>query len=824
MRTVAFNKSIISSAVSAALFMSVYSANVYAQDGEQVEKEAIETIEVTATRRAQNIQDVPFNISAVGQSQINAAGWVDTSDLLREMPGISVPDGGGRAAANNNAITIRGLNLSLSGTDAVFLTDPTVSTYVNDTPAFGNFILKDIERVEILRGPQGTLYGSGSLGGTVRYIMNRPEVSGFYGKVDGTFGQTDGSDGNNQSANIKLNIPLNDNFAVRLNAGKISNDGVIDYVNAYQVDGAGAPLANGGDFIFGGPVIQPIKDADTVDIDYQRVSVLFEPSEDFNALLTYMNQSGDFGARRAISTGINKLTGNDYADDELGAALLEPAFSDNEVVSLEVEYNLGFATLSSSSSLSDREYSQVADNTGFQITNGIAYWYGYGNMPRLAFAALRDNTSEAFTQELRLVSNANDSNIDWVAGLYYQQKDTTARQSTEVRGFTDWRIDAGLDPALAGVYLGNFYDLTNNPAESFLWTYANDFEDKAAFGEITYHFSDKLQASVGFRYFENVSKVVSQTGFPIFGIPGQLVNDTQNDSDILFKGNISYKVNDDMMLYGTISEGYRRGGSNAAPVRTEESEAGQAEQDPNDPQWASFDVDTVVNYEIGVKGTLKALRYTANLFYVDWSNPQLNTSTPSGFYFAVANGESAQTVGLETEFTWSLTADTSLTGGYTYVDAELTADFFTHDADYTTTGASRLQALDGDTLPGTAKNTLNLALTNNYDLTSGLYLASRISYFYQSSSQNSILTEFEGDRFAETLPSFSLLNASFTVVADTWTAGLAIKNITNEKGTTGTFTEEYMGGDGSFYNFSGTGQKDFITTPRTVTLYGSYFF
>lgn len=824
MRTVTFNKSIISGAVSAALFMSVSSATVYAQENEQAKKSDIELIEVTANRRTQSIQDVPFNISAVGQKEIDAAGWVDTSDLLRDMPGVSVPDGGGRAAANNNAITIRGLNLSLSGTDAVFLTDPTVSTYVNDTPAFGNFILKDIARVEVLRGPQGTLYGSGSLGGTVRYILNRPDVSGFYGKVDGTYGQTDGSDGNNQSANIKFNIPLSDSFAIRLNAGTISNDGVIDYVNAYQVDNKGVPVAAGDDYILGGPVTQPIKDADTVDIDYQRVSVLFEPNDDFNALLTYMNQSGDFGARRAISTGVNDLTGENYADDELGAALLEPASSDNEVISLEIEYNLGFATLSSSSSLSDREYSQVADNTGFQITNGIAYWYGYGNMPRLAFAALRDNTSEAFTQEIRLVSNTSDSKIDWVAGLYYQQRDTTARQSTEVVGFTDWRIAAELDPRLALAYLGNFYDLSNNPAESFLWTYENDFEDKAAFGEITYHISEKLQASVGFRYFTNVSKVESQTGFPIFGIPGQLVNDTQKDSDILFKGNISYKVNDDTMLYGTISEGYRRGGSNAAPVRSEETQAGQDEQDPNDPQWASFDVDTVVNYEIGVKGTLDDFRYTANLFYVDWSNPQLNTSTPSGFYFAVANGESAKTIGVETEFTWSITEDTVLSGGYTHVNAELTADFFTHDADFTTQGATRLQALDGDTLPGTAKNTLNLALTNFQDLTDGLYLESRLSYYYQSASENSILTEFEGDRFAETLPSFTLLNASFTVVADMWTVGLAVKNITNEKGTTGTFTEEYMGGDGSFYNFFGTGQKDFITTPRTITVYGSYFF
>jgi iron complex outermembrane receptor protein len=824
MKAATFNKSIISGAVSTAIFMSVSSASVHAQEVEPAVKKGMEIIEVTANRRAQNIQEVPFNISAVGQEEIDAAGWVDTADLLREMPGISVPDGGGRAAANNNAITIRGLNLSLSGTDAVFLTDPTVSTYVNDTPAFGNFILKDIERVEILRGPQGTLYGSGSLGGTVRYIMNRPDVSRFYGKIDGTYGQTDGSDGNNQSANIMLNMPLNDDFAIRFNVGTISNDGVIDYVNAYQVDDGGSPVSQGGDFVLGGPIIQSITDADTVEIDYQRVSVLFEPSDDFNALFTYMNQSGDFGARRAVSTGINALNGENYADDELGAALLEPASSDNEVLSLEVEYNLGFATLSSSSSFSEREYHQVADNTGFQITNSIAYWYGYGNMPRLAFAAIRDNTSEAFTQEVRLVSNSDDSNIDWVAGLYYQQKDTTARQSTEVRGFTDWRIAAGLDPRLASAYLGDFYDLSNNPAESFLWTYANDFEDTAAFGEITYHVSDKLQASVGFRYFENESDVVSQTGFPIFGIQRQLVEDKQKDSDILFKGNISYKLSNNMMIYGTISEGYRRGGSNAAPVRTEESDVGQAQQDPNDPEWASFAVDTVINYEFGVKGSTDSLRYTANLFYVDWSNPQLNTSTPSGFYFAVANGESAKSVGLETEFTWSLTETTTLSGGYTYVDAALTADFFTHDADFTTNGASRLQALDGDTLPGTAKNTLNLALTNYQTLTSDLYLDSRVSYYYQSSSENSILSVFEGDRFAQTLPSFSMLNASFTVVADSWTIGVAIKNITNEKGTTGTFTEEYMGGDGSFYNFSGTGQKDFISTPRTVTVYGSYFF
>ena len=140
-----------------------------------------------------------------------------------------------------------------SATDRRFLSDPTVSTYVGDTPVFANFVLKDIKRVEAMRGPQGTLYGSGSLGGTVRFVMNEPSTEKFDARIDTSIGTTSSSPGQNFSADIMLNIPLSDELAFRFSSGIIDNDGVIDYANVYATDADGIPLAEGGDIAYGKP-------------------------------------------------------------------------------------------------------------------------------------------------------------------------------------------------------------------------------------------------------------------------------------------------------------------------------------------------------------------------------------------------------------------------------------------------------------------------------------------------------------------------------------------------------------------------------------------
>ena len=807
-----FNKTKIALAVALASSILPYTNQANAD-----ESATLEEIVVTATRREMNASDIPFNISAITGDEIEAANITDVQELMRAMPGITVADGGGRFAENNNVITIRGLNVDPSATDRRFLSDPTVSTYVGDTPVFANFVLKDIKRVEAMRGPQGTLYGSGSLGGTVRFVMNEPSTEEFDARIDTSIGTTSSSPGQNFSADIMLNIPLSDELAFRFSSGIIDNDGVIDYANVYATDADGMPLAEGGDIAYGKPIYTNNKQADTVDVDYSKAALKWTPNDDFEATLTYMNQKGDYGGRRQVTSGPDGW-GEYYGDYEIGAVINEPSSNESEFTSLEMTYDLGFATLSSSTSQYDRSYEGISDNTGFFAAKGWLYWYGYGYMPRPAMAAERQNSEKAFVQELRLVSNG-DQNVDWTIGAFYMDQEASAAQQTRARGFQEWWAAASgpvpyqgylADPPYS--YIGLYYNPDSNI--TFDWTHDRDFTDFALFGEVTWNLSEKLAATVGARYFDNEDKVTSQTSFPIFYVYNPTIEDTQEDSDTLLKFNLAWDYSENTMIYGTISEGYRRGGTNAAPVRPDESF-------PNDPEWSSFGSDTVMNYEVGIKSQLDRLNYTMSAFYVDWSDPQVNVATPSGAYYAVANGNSASSKGIETEFNWAFSDAITMFGGYTYVDASLSNDLYLHDASDLTSGKSELRATNGAQLPGTPKNTINIGAKHEQILDSGLLLITRVDGYYQSDVENSILN-IDPD-WATTLDGFDLWFMSTTLVADHWTASIVAKNLFNERGTVATYKEEYMTSD-VVNGFYGTGQKDFITAPRTITLKASYRF
>ncbi|MEH6551593.1 MAG: TonB-dependent receptor [Pseudomonadales bacterium] len=762
----------------------------------------LEEVIVTATRRSQSVQEIAFNISAISGTEIEAANIIDAQELLRAIPGVVVPDGGARLAENNNGIAIRGLNLDPAATDRAFLSDPTVSTYVGNTPIFANFILKDIERVEVLRGPQGTLYGSGSLGGTVRYIMKKPSTEAVSGKIEASYGQTDGSDGNNYSFDAMINVPLGDTAAFRLSLGRIDNAGVVDSVNLYQTRPDGVPVAQGGDFANGLPVYVNNKDADTVEIDYVRASVLWEPTDNLEMLLSYQKQEGDYGGRRQTTSSPNGY-GEEYGEYEIGAVVAEPASNSAEFTSLEIEYEMGFATLSSSTSSYDRTYDGISDNTGFTAAQGWLVFYSYGMMPRPAVEASRHNEEKAFIQEFRLVSSG-DNTVDWVLGAYYKDQEGSANQETLYLGHGEWNESIG----------NYFYWMNPESDATFDWTYENEFTDMALFGEVTWHATDAVDLSIGARSFKNENTVTSQTSFPIWYSYGPVVTETNKDSDTLFKLNGSWTLSDESMLYGTISEGYRRGGTNATPVYPDPDY-------PNDPEWGSFDKDTVINYEIGLKGQMDSLTYTVALFYVDWQDPQLNVATPSGAYYAVQNGSAAETKGLESEFNWAATESIRLFGGYTYVNAELTEDLMLHDANPDTDGKTELRATSGAVLPGTPEHTINLGASHTAAFSNGLELISRIDFYSQSEVENSILNIDEN--WAATLEGFQLWNLSFTLRGESWSASLYAKNLANEKGVTATYKDEYMTSDPS-QNFYGTGQKDFITTPRTVSLSASYSF
>jgi outer membrane receptor protein involved in Fe transport len=814
-----FRRNTLSAAIAASLLATGQVAIAQEQAGEAEDGMLLEEVVVTATRRSQTVQEIPFNISAITGSYIEEAGLLDATELMREVPGVIIADGGARAAETNAQVMIRGINIDPASTDRTYLSAPTVSVYINETPMYANFILRDIERVEVLRGPQATLYGSGSLGGTVRYMMNRPDPSAFEGRVYGEFGQTNGSDGYNWNADVMLNIPLGETAAFRFNVGRVDNDGVIDYVNAYVTGPAGIPIPENGDVLNGDPVYQNVEDADWVEVNFARASLAWMPNDDLDVLLSFQWQEGDFGGRRQMTTSENGY-GEPYGKYEIGAVVLEPASNEAKLAALEIDYDMGFATLSSSTSWYDRGYESTTDNTGFYAAQDLwfapahswLYYYGYGGFRRPAIPAYRTANESAFVQEFRLVSNS-ESRIDWVAGLFYMDQDGDADQVTNVLGFQPWRDASG--------WANDFYGESN---DSFFWFYETNFKDTAVFGEVTFHASETVDITLGGRYFDNKNTVTSQTQLPIwigsvFDCPtcsfdGPIITTEEKDSDTLWKGNISWRFNDQQMLYGTISEGYRRGGSNASPIWFP-----GCVRYCNDPSYDRFFSDSVVNYEIGWKGLMESVSYTISAFYIDWSDPQLNTATPEGAFYAVVNGSSATSKGIDAEVSWAITQDLILRGGYAYVDATLDEDLWVPVGN-PEEPAERLEASAGNQLPGTPKHSLSFSLVHTHSMSSGLQWINRAFVYYQGESENSIL---DSPDWNTTLDAFSLWNFSTAIAGENWTARLYINNAFNEEGSTAVFKEGYMVSRPADF-FYGQGQKTFIARPRTIGASITYWF
>jgi outer membrane receptor protein involved in Fe transport len=758
--------------------------------GHAAESAQLEEIIVTANRREQTVLEVPYNISAVSGDALERSLTIDNADLMRTVASVSVVDRGFRNQGVINGIIIRGLNVDGSALgDYALSTVPTVSTYVNDTPIFANFLLRDIERVEVLRGPQGTLYGSGSLGGTVRYMMRDPQFDEFSGRVQGSVSQSDGSDGTNWTADAVLNMPVTDTLALRLNVSRVDQAGIVDYPNVYMLDAAGAPVAPSG-ILSNDAEYRRVKDADTAELTYLRASMLWEPSDAFRALLAYQHQEDDVGGRRQETDGLDGF-GRVYRDFENGSIQREPSSRDADLASLEMDVEFGFATLTSSTSWYQHDGDSISENTGFYAQNN---WLAdfYYNHPRPMAAAVRTYSDEAVVQELRLASKSEPGRrFDWVAGLFYMDQDLNSTQDSFLRGYKAWWDAADL--------FGDLDDLVTGD-QDFAYERDETFKEFAVFGELTWHLTDALALTLGARWFDNELENDTFLALPLWAdlFPESESSAKFSDDDILFKGNVSWQFREDYLLYGTISEGYRRGGTNAVPTTGFFAE---------DPGWLAYGPDSVVNYEMGVKGRTGSAQFSAAAFYIDWKDVQINTATPNWGFFAAQNGGDARNMGLELELSQVLTDELRYNLGYSYVDAELRNDVYAPDA-------TTPYALRGQRLPGAAEHTLSLGVDYDLALANGWAWVNNLQAYYQSETENAIN---DSPRFNEQLDAFGLLHLTTGLDFGRWQARLFVRNLTNEEGVTGLFTEAYMGTSPS-QNYYGNGSKQFLVLPRTIGL------
>ena len=757
--------------------------------GQERGAQGLEEVVVTATRREQSVLEIPINISVTSGEDLQRLAVRDLAGIANHVPGLVVTDSGVRSNGTNNSFIIRGINAGgVGGGGFQNLLTPSVSTYVDETPMFANLRLTDIARVEVLRGPQGTLYGAGSVGGTLRLIQNQPDTRDTAFRVTAEGGTLAHSDDLDYRVDVLANLPISDRAAVRFSAGYEQLAGFIDARSSVVVDADRVPvLANPANPVGSGFRTEQIKDLDSSETWFARVSGLFEFSDSARIVLAYQHQdekSGGFSSQQLNS--IEYTMGRRVAD--------EPSHRKVDLVSATATVDLGFATLTSATGYFEQGEDAVTDGSIFPII--YAPYYGY--YPRITLPSFNDFSSESLTQELRLVSNGEGA-LSWTVGAYYQDLETKAFQQQLLKGIADWSELPGTGfgpfPRFGDVqeYFGLLRPSAIRPKDMASITDRTvKFEDKALFGEITYRITDAWSVTGGARVFwqKTLQDLLVELPFfgPLVSSDGNIFGRNRNANaisfdDQIFKLNTSYQLSDDTLLYATVAEGFRAGGANSYPVGT------CAFCDPAD--FLTFDPDTATNFEIGVKGRLSgSLQYSASVYRIDWDEIQFETASASTSAIIV-NGSKARSQGAELEMLWAPTDGTMVTAGYSYTDAELTQDVLLPVGGALAPGAG----FKGDRLPGVSKHQFTGSFDQRWPIAGGRALLLHLDAAYRSDFPNRLSTRARDYRIFD---EFWILNASIGVeLSENLQLQFYGRNLTDEKGISSYNNPTFTGAGGA---------------------------
>ena len=814
---------------------STLSAPLMAQDSDtdagQADAMQTDEIVVTATRRAASVQDIPLNIAAVGGEQIEEQGLTELSELLPFVPGINVVDRGGR---QGNPIIVRGLNVDAIGSgDGNNNGGGTVATYIGEIPVFVDLKLNDLERVEVLLGPQGTLYGAGTLGGAIRYIPVKPQFNQISGEVRAEASKYSEASSLSHDTGMTINLGLTDRFALRGSIDWSHDSGFIDYVNVVDEIGVTNPDTPDG--------LNRIEDADGEDIISGRIAARWEPTDWLDGTLTYYYQEADIEGRR-VSHWRSDVPGLLDGTDSVGRyenafRVQEPNTIKNDLLALEVVADLGFAELTSATGWSHFDDDGQRDQTTLLIT----LEYSYELFPAFTSFTRERGEEERFNQEIRLVSTG-EGPLNWIIGGYYNKLDNAAFSAEYVPGYVPYVNQPALD-----------FGLTDRPdALEYFSTNRNRLVEKAVFGEIGYEFFDAVTITLGGRYYDYDLKSAATVDFPLFedlSYTPLTLNEisslpfdpelAQSDDGFLFKGNISWEVNPDLLVYATVSEGYRIGGVNGvgqcepydptgvntqgacALAPGQEYDAGNGQVGVSNRDERQFAPDKTRNYEVGFKSTLLNGDMTFNgaIYYIDWIDPQLGSATINANIPITVNGGGAESKGVELSASWRATDNLQFRGNFSYIDSTLTT--LTPDLIRTINppgfGSAFEDGQDGDRLPGFPETQFSLFGLYDMPLANGDSLKFNASYSWQGD----VLTRAGGRGSGLTLDSFGVANAAITYDAETFSATLFADNLFDEFAETGAIGTSLSNQD--IFDFEGgpvyvRGFSTHILPPRQIGL------
>ena len=748
--------------VLAIISVSLFSVASFAQE--------IEEIIVTANKREQTVQDIPMNISVLTSEVMTERGIYNPEDYLRTLAGVSTPGG-------DTYYTMRGLN---TGTAQV--SSGTSNTYMGEI-SMGMTNLYDVERIEVLRGPQGTLYGSNAVGGTIRYITAMPQFDEFEGNVTVEAVDKKLADDTGLNYNFMVNVPFSENFAMRAVYTSGENPGI------YQNVATGR------------------KDIGTQEDDEYRLMFRYQNGPlDINAMVM-KRERYDFGQKekgnadkpgtadivdancsydtawyygdtcsRVYATAGGDLSG--YDPSVAFYSFTDETFDvESTVTSLTAEYD--FETFTAMLILADYDFEDFYVTDWSRIDTDDLYpdpLYYYGD-------AGRD------TQEIRL-SSTTDGPFQWTVGYFSTEYEAAPNSVTEwevstadgldyIKSYMGFTSHNGTyDPS---VYRSPYGDTSYRGNQGYLvygsYNYYNYAEEEAIYASLDYTV-DKWTFTVGMRDFE-LSDGFKTSEYGIFyesadntgcdgteAVGATCSEENGKESDNRFKYTVAYEVDDDLTLFAVSSVGYRSGGNNAAlPFFC-----------ANDPEAAGFKrrytSDEAENTEVGVKSRGDNYTLNATYFWVDWTGIQVTVRPACGWSFTYNGGE-AETSGVELDFSYDISDNLVLDLAGSFISAEISNDI------------ASLGASAGDRLPNIAEEQLSMGLSYRFEMfNSPAFARADFNYYGES------YATFAEDR-EDMSPSYTQVNFNLGMEIDeTSRVQLSVSNLTDERSEAFRFSAE----------------------------------
>ena len=735
-------------------------------------QEALEEIIVTATKRSEGVQDIPMAVMVLGEQQLRDLNITDMADYVEMLPNVSYVTLG----PGSGNVYIRGIS---SGGESGIGANPSVAIYLDEQPvtAVGSYLnphIYDVQRIEVLAGPQGTTFGANAQSGAMRIITNQPDSSGFSGgfSIDGSLPKS-GDIGYLLEGFV--NIPISDRAAVRLVGYVKEEGGYIDNIlGSHTFSNANVRTGD------------PTWDAIAQDMTFDNAAIV---EENFNTATTVGGRAAlkiDLNDSWTVTAGLmfqnletEGVWDNDPSLGDLVVSRLLPDWSNDDwtQLSLKVEGEIAGGTLTATYSDLDRdtssyvEYSLYNDyytSYGF-VQPFYSCYIGFGACGDPRGVITSDGGWDRQNFEIRYASNP-ENRFRWLVGGFYSE--------VENRNDGDWHVFGLADIPGSFVEGPDIYWTTN---------FRRPYEETAYFGEASFDFTDELTASASVRAFDYEARLDGFSGtvwWPCggfgpdhgdnnYGEGGCSASERLTDGkDEVYRVSLDYAVNDDVMLYTTWGEGYRPGSLNRmCETRAISGLGGQGQSNIG----CAFNSDFLTSTEVGFKSTLMdgRLRINVAAFWQEWEDFQfsrLDTSiSPLTLTFNVGNAESN---GVEGDFTTLLSDNWTLSGAFSWIySSELTSDYSRRNNDV-------IDAPAGTPLPRIPEFKANLSTRYAWD--NDWYAQG--AFIYTGDSFNTL---FEGGTIPtarRTQEAYQVLNVGVGLEREEWSAELYVRNLADERG------------------------------------------